>query len=72
MCIDLLLAVKPISFLKSAVIETGLMDFYKTTLVIMKSIFQNNYLTMLIIVTTMCFHMIYFVEEVEQNVSPDP
>ena len=41
-CIDLILTNKPRLFLKSAVIETGLSDFHKMTLVIMKTHFAKQ------------------------------
>ena len=40
-CIDLILTNSPLSFQSSGVIETGLSDFHKMTVTIMKTTFQK-------------------------------
>ena len=41
-CIDLILTNRPLSFQNTNVIETGLSDFHKLTLTVMKSTFQKQ------------------------------
>ena len=40
-CIDLLLTNRPKSFQNSSVLETGLSDFYKMTVTVMKTAFEK-------------------------------
>ena len=40
-CIDLLLTNRPKSFQNSSVVETGLSDFHKTTVTVMKTTFEK-------------------------------
>ena len=41
-CIDLILTNKSLCFQKPAVVETGLSDFHRLTLTVMKSTFQKQ------------------------------